>query len=150
MSATTANWLAKIESCSEDQLHQMRDSLRDDLHKLALEKRVITEQLDRLKMDMSFIETNIASLNLKINDKEITDENFDKHRHLAITDHAVLRYMERLLGITISGIKRDIINGFPDKVPVDSTCIKTGKTVYRTVKEKDRLVIITIIKKGRR
>jgi hypothetical protein len=146
MVATTASWLEKIEKASTKELNQIRSSLKDRLNVLVAEKRVLDEQRNRLHLDISFIESNLYAVNKRIANETFIDNGFSKSR-LAVTDHAVLRYIERMLKLKVEGIRADIINGFPDQIPVDATCVRTGKTVYKIAKDKDKHVIVTIIRK---
>lgn len=148
MADTTNSWMERIEKASIDELKKKKEILKERLDVLTAEKRVIDEQRDRLHLDMSFIESNICSINKRLCNEAFLDTGFSKSR-LAVTDHAVLRHIERMLGFNIDGIRKDIIYGFPDKIPVDATCVRSGKTIYKVAKGKDSHVIVTIIRSNK-
>lgn len=103
---------------------------------------------------LGIIQAELSEINSKRRQKadalnmvqaELTRRKEEKNFHPAISDHAVLRYMERVMGLDIDSLRSKILS------PAIIGAMKSGATQFTADNISYRLrdnTIITIIDKG--
>ncbi len=119
----------KFREMTNDALYQ----LRTDLNKLSQSKH---DEVQRLK-------GNVSSISKILKERRVEDRNsFD------ITDHALVRYLERCKGFDIQSIREEILQDIRSATPFETPnrrstiSYKSGKFTYIVDKTK---VIVTIL-----
>ncbi len=118
-------------------------------------KRILdmSEQLDKLNSELAKLETKLATIKtVKINAerdyKDTLDEILDIRRHIdelnkvanatiRVTDHAVLRYLERFKAFDKDPIVQEILN----RIDIDNLRALGGNIIIRSVAENMKIVI---------
>jgi len=120
------------------------------LKKLRAEKAAIETKLAELKVTSGHLSRNITNeineirnLNNKIQELETGE--------VVVTDHAVLRYLERVHGIDVEAYRKNLV---PERVHAQMTMLGAGKFPVTQNEEqytlvvRDRKVITVITKEG--
>ena len=107
---------------------------------LTLEFRSLHENYGRIKMELTTKNKQIKEVEKKIQKLQSNDEN------IIVSEHAILRYLERVYGLDLEKIKLEII---PEKTTIQAKIVGNGryKVDDYTLLIKDN-VVITVIKDG--
>lgn len=65
-----------------------------------------------------------------------------------VTDHAIVRYIERVEGRNMQALISKIMSVIPENIPAKAEVVKTGKIAYRLAREGRNITICTIVKSG--
>jgi hypothetical protein len=105
---------------------------------LKLEFRSLHENTNRIKMELMTKEKQIKEVEKKIQNLQGCDEN------IIVSEHAIVRYLERVYGLDLEKIKHEII---PEKTITQAKMVGNGryKVDDYTLLIKDN-VVITVIK----
>jgi TolA-binding protein len=66
-------------------------------------------QLDQLKQDQAKVSREITTLSEQLKNIQTEIESLKSPEEILITEHAILRYLERVKGIDIEAIKQEIL-----------------------------------------
>ena len=97
-----------MKQTKEDRVKNVQN-LIDEKAVLMAERDMLNERIKQLREKITQEYRNIESLN---------------HHEIVVSDHAMLRYIERVMGLDIEQLKREIVT---DNVRLGVTLSKTGK-----------------------
>jgi len=80
--------------------------MTNKIKKLEHKKDFLKKEKDRLIKDQSNIQRKIANINKEL--KEINKEIKDHDKNIEISDHAMLRYIERVLDVDVESLKKEL------------------------------------------
>ena len=122
----------------------MAKRLRTELKKLESMKSEILVKIKGIKQQKSNVdrELSAATTNLKEIEKKI--EKIQLEERIIVSEHAILRYIERVIGINIEEISRKIVSE-----ELEQTIMSLGNGVYTVNQNEFRIkvkenVVVTV------
>lgn len=127
----------------------MKLSRYEELKKLKkLESKYIAE-LKALNLDKENLHIEIDLKTKALNDVKNKIKKVEDNSNIMISDHAILRYLERIMGIDIEMIKKEIL---PEKAKQTIQALGNGtypiNNKYKIVVKNNTIVTITELDKG--
>lgn len=100
--------------------------LHDKLRELIEKRDPLKKEMMQKQREVSLLETEIIEVQDKIT-------AFENERDICITDHAIVRYFERVLHYDITDIKDRILKSIDDIIFEKNGTCKISKGGYRVV-----------------
>ncbi|HZF69394.1 hypothetical protein [Sulfuricurvum sp.] len=106
-------------------------------HQLQLELKALHESGTRLKMEIETKEKQIKEIEEKIHKLKGTDA------HIIVSEHAIIRYLERVYRLDLEKIKQEIL---PERIAVQAKVIGNGRywVIDHTLLIKDNVVVTVL------
>lgn len=113
--------------------------LRNELDVLQREDSLLNSELDRLNKQENFVKNKKNKVSNKIKRLEAL---LKKSKELSVTDHAIVRYFERLKGFNIENIKNSILTDeLKNLVKVTGSCKYYNKNLDCEITVKNSTVV---------
>ena len=101
---------------------QQIQALKDNISNVQLEVDIRAKELQTMRDNLITLETRL---------KEITPKKQSKD--LVISDHALIRYLERILGYPIQDIKKDLVRQIKENGNIFGNGVKIVNGVVTTI-----------------
>ena len=110
-----------------------KEELKKEIKKMVRLTNVKKDEMERLK-------TELGDLNHNINDNHKKLEHLKRYKEITVSDHAIIRWMERNHGTDFDKIRKEILT---DKVLLNILAIKADGTYEKRVVRNG--VVVTVL-----
>lgn len=139
----TAKFIARVDTATDEELVVIKDALRRRQEFLAAQRELINIELSMIQHSFEVVAKKLR--------KDPTSKIQDWKSRLFISDHALLRYLERAECRDLNKLRKLIISRLPDVILSGTPAIRVGNLTYRISYSDDtKISIATVIKSNRR
>lgn len=135
-------FIKKIKKLTPEQRYNEKQLIQNKKRALEVKRRDLQAQIDGLAIQLDALYT-IDS------DRDLPETDSYKPR-LHITDHAIVRYIDRVLKFDTDLIRQDFIKMMPNKITRNTQTLVMDNMIYQLVWLPDKIVVKTFYKRKRK
>jgi chromosome segregation ATPase len=105
-------------------------------------EKLQTELIDA-ENDFAQAKSHKLDIERRLSNYKEEQKRLNESKHLQVSDHAIVRYMRRVMGVDIEAMKEEILQGNPPHIPAGKYPMthKTGKQYEIVVRNN---VVVTV------
>jgi hypothetical protein len=135
-------FIKRAKKWTPEQRYAQKLAIQDKKKGLEIKRRDIQSQIDGLAIQLDALYT-IDS------DKDLPETNDYKPR-VHVTDHAIVRYIDRVLKFDTDLIRKEFIKMMPDKITRNAQTVTADNMIYQLVWLPNQVVVKTFYKRKSR
>lgn len=136
----TDSLVKKLEAGNEGELKMLREEVSSQLDAALTAKEELTLRSAALQEQLKLLDRRLGKHVVPM--KSWREE-------AVITDHAVVRYMERFCGFDIKGLRKRLREMLPELVPENSEFVLTKGVCLKVVYHGPKTYVTTVVKRTR-